>query len=154
MKPEEQRFALLRLHSEGQPVWLCGRSVSHRGGLSAGTADLGGAGGEGGFAFSPAAPLQGRGGTQGVLRSAHRRSGRFVALTSGRGSSFCISLCFRNTLGCFPAHEELQSISKKRCLSRELPGVFGNSLQAKALSFPFLLFCLRSDLSTKAHFVP
>lgn len=57
MKPEEQRFALLRLHSEGQPVGLCVRSVSHRGGLSAGTADLGGAGGEGGFAFSPAAPL-------------------------------------------------------------------------------------------------
>lgn len=47
MKPEEQRFALLRLHSEGQPVGLCVRSVGHRGGLSAGTADLGGAGGGG-----------------------------------------------------------------------------------------------------------
>ena len=49
MKPEEQRFALLQLHSEGQPVGLCVRSVSHRGGLSAGTADLGGAGGGGGL---------------------------------------------------------------------------------------------------------
>lgn len=125
MKAEKQRFALLRLHSEGQPVGLCVRSISHRGGLSAGTVDLGGAGGRGVLlsALWPCCRDVG----------AHREccAQRLVALTSGRGSSFCISLHFRNTLGCFPVHEELQSVFKKRCLSQELPGVFGNSLKLK-----------------------